>query len=53
MNTIFGRKTAFEGWSEFPELAGVMLEFCQINANKPGGLSFLAELDGQAIATEP
>jgi hypothetical protein len=44
-------QTAFEGWSEFPELAGVMLEFCRINANKPGGLSFLAELDGQAIAT--
>jgi Acetyltransferase (GNAT) family len=44
-------QTAVEGWSEFPELAGVMKGFCDVNVNRPGALSFLAELDGQPIAT--
>jgi hypothetical protein len=44
-------QTATEGWSEFPELAEVMDEISQVMARRSGGLSFLAELNGQAIAT--
>jgi hypothetical protein len=44
-------QTAARGWSEFSELADFMLEFGQVNASKAGALSFLAELDGEAIAT--
>lgn len=44
-------QTAAKGWSEFTELADLMVELSLVSANKPGGLSFLAELDGQAIAT--
>lgn len=43
--------TAAQGWSEFPELADMMYGLAEITAKRPGGLSFLAELNGQAIAT--
>jgi hypothetical protein len=42
-------QTAAKGWSEFTELAGFMDDLMQITANRSGGLSFLAELEGQAI----
>ena len=44
-------QTAASGWSEHPEFAAQMLEFCRLNAARSDGLSFLAELNGQAIAT--
>jgi len=44
-------ETATQGWSETPELADVMYELSAIIARRPGGLCFLAELGGRAIAT--
>ena len=44
-------QTAAAGWSESPELAGMMLEFCEVGTRRPAAPSFLAELDGTAIAT--
>ena len=44
-------QTSARGWSEFTELADFILEIGQISAKRRDGLSFLAELDGQAIAT--
>lgn len=45
-------QTAARGWSsEFPELTDFMLELSKVSAHRVGGLSFLAELDGEAIAT--
>ncbi len=44
-------QTAASGWSEHPEFAAQMLEFCRLNAARQGALSFLAELAGQPIAT--
>lgn len=44
-------QTAAEGWSEFTEVADQMLEFSRIGTRRPGAPSFLAELDGQPIAT--
>lgn len=44
-------QTSAAGWSEFTEYADQMLELAQVGAHRPGALSFLAELDGQAIAT--
>jgi hypothetical protein len=44
-------KTAAAGWSERPEFGAAMLEFAQLNAARQGALSFLAELNGHAIAT--
>ncbi len=44
-------QTAAQGWSEQAEFAAQMLAFCRLNAARQGALSFLAELDGQAIAT--
>lgn len=44
-------RTAAEGWSEFTELAGVILELAHIGATRPNALSFVAELDGRSIAT--
>src|SRR5215204_3191939 len=43
-------QTAFEGWSEFTEVTDFMRELAHVTAqsNSP---SFLAELDGQPIAT--
>lgn len=42
--------TAFEGWSEFTEVADFMRELGQVNAQSDS-LSFLAELEGKPIAT--
>lgn len=44
-------QTSAKGWSEFTEYADLMLEMARVGAKRPGGLSFLAELDGRAIAT--
>jgi GNAT superfamily N-acetyltransferase len=44
-------RTAAEGWGEFEEVAGIILELSEISARREGALSFLAELDGRAIAT--
>ncbi len=44
-------QTSAKGWSESTEFADMILEFARIGAKRPGGLSFLAELDGRAIAT--
>jgi GNAT superfamily N-acetyltransferase len=44
-------QTAAEGWSEYTELRDLILELSQVSANRPGGHSFLAELEGEAIAT--
>lgn len=43
-------KTAFEGWSEFTEIADFLHELAQVTAHSRA-LSFLAELDGEPIAT--
>jgi len=44
-------QTAVKGWSELTEFADSMLSLMQVNAARATGLSFLAELNGQAIAT--
>jgi hypothetical protein len=44
-------KTAAQGWSEYPELAEFMNGLAQVTANKRDGLSFIAELEGEPIAT--
>lgn len=45
-------QTAAAGWSsENLEFADMMLEFSRLNAARQGALNFLAELDGQAVAT--
>ena len=44
-------ETSARGWSEFPELADFMLSFGKVVAQRADGLSFVAELDGKAIAT--
>ncbi len=49
-NELWAR-TAARGWSEFTELAEFMLELAQVSAKRSDALSFLAELDGQPIAT--
>jgi GNAT superfamily N-acetyltransferase len=43
-------QTAAEGWSEFTEVADFMRELNQVVAHSEG-LSFVAELEGQQIAT--
>ena len=43
--------TAAKGWSELPEMADMMYGLAEVTAKRRGGLSFLAELDGKAIAT--
>src|SRR5215217_5359657 len=43
-------ETACEGWSEFPEVADFLNELNRVVAQSKG-LSFLAELNGQPIAT--
>lgn len=43
--------TAAKGWSEFTEYADLMYELSLVGANRPSGLSFLAELENRAIAT--
>ena len=44
-------QTAAAGWSEFAELADFMLELAQVSAQRAAGLSFIAELEGEPIAT--
>lgn len=44
-------RTAARGWGEFPELEEFILGLSKLNASKADGLSFLAELHGQPIAT--
>ena len=44
-------QTATKGWSELLEFADVMLDLSRVSAARSGGLAFLAELDGQPIAT--
>jgi GNAT superfamily N-acetyltransferase len=45
-------QTAAAGWSsEHLEFSHMILEFMQLGAARQGALCFLAELDGQAIAT--
>lgn len=44
-------RTSALGWSEFTELQEIMLELGYISVEKEGGLAFLAELEGEAIAT--
>ena len=44
-------KTASRGWSEFREAAEFMSELADVTATRKSGLCFLAELDGEAIAT--
>ena len=43
--------TAAAGWSEHIEFGAMMLEFSRLMAAREGALPFLAELNGQAIAT--
>lgn len=44
-------RTTAKGWSEFPEVSDLMYGLGEIIAKRSGGLSFLAELHGEAIAT--
>lgn len=44
-------RTAAKGWSEFPEVSDLMFGLGEVTAKRPEGLSFLAELHGEAIAT--
>jgi GNAT superfamily N-acetyltransferase len=44
-------RTSARGWSEFPEVAGMMYELALVSAKRPGTVSFLAELDGRPVAT--
>lgn len=44
-------RTATKGWSELPELADLMYGLAKVTAKRDGGPCFLAELDGQPIAT--
>lgn len=43
-------QTAASGWSGLTEFNDLMMDLMYITAKRSGGLSFLAELDGQAIA---
>lgn len=44
-------QTAAGGWSGITDFNDLMLELMYLTAKREGGLSFLAELDGQAIAS--
>ena len=44
-------ETAFRGWSDFGELADFLLELGKVNARRQNALCFVAELNGQSIAT--
>jgi GNAT superfamily N-acetyltransferase len=44
-------RTTVKGWSHLPELSEFLLELGPISTQREDGVSFLAELDGQAIAT--
>ena len=43
--------TAARGWSEIPELEGQVEELGQVGVRMPGAVGFLAELNGEPIAT--
>ena len=44
-------QTAAHGWSEFTEFADQILELSRLSAKRAGAASFLAEIDGEPIAT--
>ena len=44
-------QTAARGWSEFEELSDFMLGLSRVSARRADAISFLAELDGRAVAT--
>lgn len=44
-------QTSAKGWSEFREIADLIVGFAQVGVKRREALSFLAELDGQPIAT--
>jgi hypothetical protein len=44
-------QTAARGWGEFEELSDFMLGLSRVSAKRADALSFLAELDGRAVAT--
>jgi len=44
-------QTAVKGWSEFTEFSDLILELSRISVKRKVAASFLAEVEGQAIAT--
>ncbi len=44
-------QTAARGWGEFKEFADQILELSRLSARRAGAASFLAELEGEPIAT--
>ena len=44
-------QTAARGWSEFEELSDFMLGLSRVSARRPDGLSFLAEIENEPVAT--
>jgi GNAT superfamily N-acetyltransferase len=44
-------QTAAHGWSEFTEFADQILELSRLSAKRAGAASFLAEIEGEPIAT--
>jgi GNAT superfamily N-acetyltransferase len=44
-------QTAARGWSEFTEFADQILELSRVSAKREGTASFIAEIEGQPIAT--
>jgi hypothetical protein len=44
-------RTAADGWSEYPELAGFMEELAAVTVEREGAYPFLARLEGQPVAT--
>ena len=44
-------QTAARGWSEFTEFADQILELSRVSAKRAGASSFLAEIEGEPIAT--
>ncbi|HLL72733.1 MAG TPA: GNAT family N-acetyltransferase [Pyrinomonadaceae bacterium] len=44
-------QTATRGWSEFTEFADQILDLSRVSAKRTGTASFLAEIDGEPVAT--
>lgn len=44
-------QTAARGWSEFTEFADQILELSRVSAQRAGASSFLAEIEGEPVAT--
>jgi len=44
-------ETSAKGWSEFAEYADLILDMARVSVWRPDALAFVAELDGQPIAT--